>query len=101
MDGTRDDDELFDLEVRLWERIHDGAGNIAYRLALNSLLRLREELSDLARRWLLYELGLAGSRLPIAEAIASGDATLAESRTRAAMRAAIESNAGPATAGAV
>ena len=27
------DAELFALEVRFWDRIHDGADNIAYRLA--------------------------------------------------------------------
>lgn len=94
MDGTKDDKELFELEVHLWDRIHEGAGNLAYRLALNSLLRLTRELSELARQWLAYEIRVSGSRLPIAEAIAVGDGPLAESRTREAMGAAIQGRRG-------
>ncbi len=39
MKSTSNDDELFRLDVRFWERLADGAGNIAYRLALNTMTR--------------------------------------------------------------
>ena len=90
MMSTPDDDELFRLDVRFWERLADGAGNIAYRLALNTMTRSVEVKGALAIQWSVYELKKGDFRLPIATAIASGDASRAESVTREAMRAAVE-----------
>jgi GntR family transcriptional repressor for pyruvate dehydrogenase complex len=90
MKATSSDDELFRLDVRFWERLADGAGNIAYRLALNTMTRSVEVKGTLAIQWSVYELKKGEFRLPIATAIASGDAARAEAVTRAAMRAAVE-----------
>jgi GntR family transcriptional repressor for pyruvate dehydrogenase complex len=91
MKETASEDELFRLDVRFWERLADGAGNIAYRLALNTMTRSAEASGGLSTQWSVYELRKGEFRLPIAKAIASGDANKAEAVTRDAMRAAVQS----------
>ena len=84
------EDELLGLEVRFWERVLDGADNIAYRLAFNSMIKAAYATGDAAREWSAYEVKSSGYRAQIAAAIAAGDAATAEDETRAAMRAATE-----------
>ncbi len=91
MKETSSEDELFRLDVRFWERLADGADNIAYRLALNTMTRSAETKGALATQWSIYELRKGEFRLPVATAIASGDADKAELVTRDAMRAAVQS----------
>ncbi len=91
MQATSDDDELFRLDVRFWERLADGAGNIAYRLALNTMTRSVEIKGALAIQWSVHELKNTEFRLPIATAIASGDESRAEMVARDAMRIAVDS----------
>lgn len=91
MKETASEDELFRLDVRFWQRLADGAGNIAYRLALNTMTRSAEASGGLSTQWSVYELRKGEFRLPIAKAIASGDANKAEAVTRDAMRAAVQS----------
>jgi GntR family transcriptional repressor for pyruvate dehydrogenase complex len=91
MKETRDHNELFRLDMRFWERLADGAGNIAYRLALNTMIRSTEASGALAVQWSVYELEANDYRVPLALAIAAGDAAKAEATTRAAMRAAVDS----------
>lgn len=78
-------DELLELDQRFWQRILDGAGNLAYQLAFNSLIRVVHARRDLSVRWLEAELARSGHRRPIAKAIAAGDPTAAASATRAAL----------------
>jgi GntR family transcriptional regulator, transcriptional repressor for pyruvate dehydrogenase complex len=85
------DEELFRTEVRFWERLADGAGNIAYRLALNTMTRSAEVDGTLATQWSVYELRKADYWHPVAAAIAAGDADKAEAVTRDAMREAVDS----------
>jgi GntR family transcriptional repressor for pyruvate dehydrogenase complex len=82
-DGT----ELFMLEFRFWELVIEGAGNIAYRLAYNSLVRavLAPAAAEMAQAWSIYEIKKAEYRLPIANAIMVSDAVTAEARTRESM----------------
>jgi GntR family transcriptional repressor for pyruvate dehydrogenase complex len=84
--------EVFALELRFWDRVLEGAGNIAYRLALNSLLKavFAPEIRDLAREWSIHEVKESGYRIPIATAIAAGDAGAAESRTRESLRGVVD-----------
>jgi GntR family transcriptional repressor for pyruvate dehydrogenase complex len=91
MKDTSDEEELFRLDIRFWERMTDGAGNIAYRLALNTMTRSAEVKGALGVQWVLYEIKNNDFWLPVATAIAAGDADKAESVTREAMRAAIQS----------
>ncbi len=91
MKDTPGEDELFRLDVRFWERLADGAGNIAYRLALNTMTRSAEAGGGLSTQWSVYELRKGDFRLPVATAIASGDANKAEAVTREAMRTAVQS----------
>ncbi|HTB76175.1 MAG TPA: GntR family transcriptional regulator [Polyangiaceae bacterium] len=90
MKSTSGEDELFRLDLRFWELLADGANNIAYRLALNTMTRSAEVKGALAVQWSVYELKKADYWLPVATAIASGDANGAESLTRETMRAAVD-----------
>jgi DNA-binding FadR family transcriptional regulator len=94
MKETADDEELFRIDVRFWERLADGAGNIAYRLALNTMTRSAEVKGALAAQWSVFELRKADFWFPVATAIAAGDANKAEALTRDAMREAVDSFAG-------
>ncbi len=90
MRSAPSDEALFDLEVRFWERLLDGADNIAYRLAFNSLLKGAYVMGSLAQEWSLGEIRGSDFRGPLAAAIAKGDAASAEAMTKALMGAAID-----------
>jgi GntR family transcriptional regulator, transcriptional repressor for pyruvate dehydrogenase complex len=78
-------EELLELDERFWQLIVDGAGNLAYQLAFNSLIRAVHAQRELSLPLLEGELRRSGHRLPIAEAIAAGDAPGAESAARSAL----------------
>ncbi len=77
------------LDLRFWERMLDGADNIAYRLAYNSLIRSAQAAPELQLGWTIKELETSDFRIPIAEAIAAGDSAAAEAATRTSLRGAI------------
>ncbi len=62
-------EELLALDQHFWQRMLDGAGNLAYQLAFNSLIRAVHGLHDLSLPWLERELKLGEYRRPIAAAI--------------------------------
>lgn len=81
---------IFDLEVRFWRLVAEGSDNLAYRLALNSMLGGADAANSLAVQWSASESKAADYRRPLAAAIAAGDADAAETETRRTMRAAVE-----------
>jgi GntR family transcriptional repressor for pyruvate dehydrogenase complex len=83
------DQALFALEVRFWERLLDGADNIAYRLSFNSLLKGAYAMGSMAQEWSLAEIRSSDYRGPLAAAIAAGNAVDAEAITRQVMGSAI------------
>ena len=82
---TRDEEELLDLDRRFWQLVLDGAGNLAYQLAFNSLIRAVHARRELSLPLLQQELARAGHRQPIAAAIAAGDAEVAAREARSAL----------------
>jgi GntR family transcriptional regulator, transcriptional repressor for pyruvate dehydrogenase complex len=82
--------QLHLLEVRFWERAVEGAGNLAYRLAYNSLIKSAQAMGQTAEEWAARELRANDYRTAIAKAIFEGDATGAEAETRTAMRKAVD-----------
>ncbi len=78
-------DELLEADQRFWQRILDGAGNLAYQLAFNSLIRVVHARRDLSVGWLEGELRRSAHRRPIAAAIAAGDPAAAAVEARAAL----------------
>ncbi len=90
MRATTADDALFQLEVRFWEQLLEGADNIAYRLAFNSLVKGAYAMGPFAVQWSLAEIRGSDFRGPLAAAIAAGNATEAEEQTRTVMRRAID-----------
>ncbi len=65
--------DLLGLDERFWRVALDGAGNLAYELAFNSLLRVVHARVDFSLPWLERELACGEHRRPIAAAIAAGD----------------------------
>jgi DNA-binding FadR family transcriptional regulator len=88
------DEALFELEVRFWERLHDGADNIAYRLAFNSLVKGAYAARPLAMQWSLAEVRDSDFRGPLSAAIAAGNAEEAEAMIRTLMRRPIDALVG-------
>ncbi len=80
-----DSAECVALDQRFWQRMLDGAGNLAYQLAFNSLIRVVHSLRELSVSWLEQELERGDYRRPIAAAIAAGDAESAAEAARAAL----------------
>jgi DNA-binding FadR family transcriptional regulator len=80
-------EELLELDRRFWQRVLDGAGNLAYQLAFNSLIRAVHARRELSVPWLEQELRRSDYRRPIAVAIAAGDADAAASAARTALTA--------------
>jgi len=78
-------EQLLALDEAFWRAILDGAGNLAYQLAFNSLIRAVHARVELGLPWLEEELGRSGHRVPIAAAIAAGDPQAAELAAREAL----------------
>lgn len=79
-------EELLALDQRFWQRVLDGAGNLAYQLAFNSLIRAVHARRELSLPWLERELRDGDYRRPIANAIAAADPQAAAEATREALR---------------
>jgi DNA-binding FadR family transcriptional regulator len=90
MRKTTDGMHLLRLEQRFWERAVEGAQNLAYRLAYNTLIKSAQAMGPMAEEWAAAELRANDYRSAIAKAIAEGNATRAECETRDAMRKAVE-----------
>ena len=82
---TDNGDELLELDQRFWQLTLDGAGNLAYQLAFNSLIRAVHARRELSLPLLEAELERSGHRRPIAAAIAAGDADAAALEARSAL----------------
>jgi GntR family transcriptional regulator, transcriptional repressor for pyruvate dehydrogenase complex len=92
---SADDAQTYALEVRFWELVLQGADNIAYRLAFNTMLKGTRAMAEIGRRWAIEDARRNGSRLTIAKAIQSGDEAAAERVTIEAMRVGLELFATP------
>jgi GntR family transcriptional repressor for pyruvate dehydrogenase complex len=77
---------VFELELRFWDRVLDGTGNLAYRLAFNSLIKSVQRMGSRARELSVLEVRASGNRHELARAIQAGDAERAETQTREQMR---------------
>lgn len=86
MQASNSDQELFNLEMRFWDLLLEGANNIAYRLAYNSLKKSAQSVPQQTMRWSLFEVRECEYRVPLAKAIASGDTVEAEARARSELR---------------
>jgi GntR family transcriptional repressor for pyruvate dehydrogenase complex len=82
---VREGVELLELDSRFWQRVLDGAGNLAYQLAFNSLIRTVHAHLHLGVAWIEEEVRRGDYRRPIAAAIAAGDAERASAATRDAL----------------
>jgi GntR family transcriptional repressor for pyruvate dehydrogenase complex len=90
MRAARDSEALLALEVRFWERLLDGAQNIAYRLAVNTLVEGAYVMGEVAKEWFIEEIRASDYRMPIALAVQAGDPAAAESVARKIMRTAVD-----------
>ncbi len=78
--------ELLPLDEHFWRLVVDGAGNLAYQLAFNSLIRAVHARTGFSLTWLEQELSHSDYRHPIAAAIAAGDAEAAARAAHEALR---------------
>jgi len=81
--------DLRDLQVlamEFWSALVDGTGNVAYRLAYNSLRQTYQRCFDLLTGILADELGDPGSYAALAAAVRAGDAETAQGLARAITR---------------
>jgi DNA-binding FadR family transcriptional regulator len=76
---------LLELDQRFWQRAIDGADNLAYQLAFNSLIRTVHAHVHFSVPWIERELRRGDYRRPIADAIAARDAERAAAATRDAL----------------
>jgi DNA-binding FadR family transcriptional regulator len=77
--------ELLAIDQQFWRRTLEGARNLAYQLAFNSLIRGVHAIPDLAIPWLEKELARGDYRRPIAAAIAAADGDAAAAAARVAL----------------
>ncbi len=90
MEKTDDVDTLTDLDTAFWALVVDGADNIAYRLAFNSLIRCLRANQRPALALIAGELLDHRARRSVAEAIAERDEGAAELRAREALSGSLE-----------
>lgn len=90
MRAARNDEMLLLLDERFWTVAADGCGNIAYRLLLNSIVKIAFSARDLAASWVAREVANADFQAPIAEAILAGDADAAERAARETFQASVD-----------
>jgi GntR family transcriptional repressor for pyruvate dehydrogenase complex len=90
MEKTDDPDALVDLDTEFWALVVDGADNIAYRLAFNSLIRSLQIHRRPALTLIADELLDPAARRSVAAAIADGDEEAAAQRARAALTGGLE-----------
>ncbi len=84
MDGAAPE-EAVGLELRFWDLVIEGAGNLAYRLAFNSMVKGAMAIPELAVPWVVEDLRSSTKRAELAEAIAAGDASRAQESAREAL----------------
>lgn len=86
MAKTEAPEPLFELELEFWNRMLDGANNIAYRLAFNTMMKIVVGRASSAPQLTQGEVQRAEFRIPLAAAIARGDAERAEEEARRSLR---------------
>lgn len=77
--------QLLEIDQAFWQAVLDGAGNLAYQLAFNSLIRAVHARVEISLPWMEQELRRGRYRRPIADAIAAGDPARAERAARRAL----------------
>lgn len=77
--------DVLAADRRFWQLVLDAAGNLAYQLAFNSLIRAVDAIPEFSAGWLARELAAGEHRRPIAQAIAAGDPDAAAAAARAAL----------------
>ena len=70
------------LDLQLWDTLVEGSGNLAYRLAFNSLRRTYEPITGLLRETFAEELRDHAGRAVISAAVAAGDGPAAAAATQ-------------------
>jgi GntR family transcriptional repressor for pyruvate dehydrogenase complex len=86
MQATENDAALFALEVRYWDTLLEGADNMAYQLAFNSMMKSLRSMPAQALSFSMREVRASRCHQALSEAIARRDADAAEQDTRTLMR---------------
>ncbi|MEY4511412.1 MAG: hypothetical protein RLZZ450_3534 [Pseudomonadota bacterium] len=86
MSRTQTDATLYKLENQFWDLVHEGAEHIVYQLTYNSFKRCASLIQEQSHAWVANEVRHSGFYMPLARAIAEGDADRAEQEVRSSMR---------------
>jgi GntR family transcriptional repressor for pyruvate dehydrogenase complex len=86
MSQARGAAELYKLEQRFWDLVHEGADHLVYRFTYNSFRRCSDSIREQSVRFTALEVKLSGYRLELARAMAAGKAARAEREVRSTMR---------------
>jgi GntR family transcriptional repressor for pyruvate dehydrogenase complex len=82
--------KLLPLDQRFWRQVLHGAGNLAYQLAFNSLIRGVNAVPELGVQWLESELERCDYRRELAAAIGAGNPQAAAAAARTALAVEVE-----------
>ncbi|MDB4989672.1 MAG: regulatory protein GntR [Myxococcaceae bacterium] len=86
MSQAGDIDALYELEVRFWDLVHEGADHLVYRFTYNSFKRCAASIREQSKKFTALEVKQCGYRIELAKAMAAGDAARAEREIRSSMR---------------
>lgn len=90
MRTAKSDEALLDADIRFWDAIAEGCGNIAYRLMYNTLRRVAFADRAVSALWMARELKYCNYQKALAAAIVSGDGAMAEAEARKLMQGAVK-----------
>lgn len=82
MRSAKSDEDLLDADVRFWDALLEGCGNIAYRLMYNTLRKVASADRQSSAMWMAREVKNCDFQKALAEAIAAGDGERAEAEAR-------------------
>ena len=86
LEDVDDVESLQTHDIEFWQLLVEGADNIAYRLAYNSLRATYEQVSDVLVHTLQEEFTHMGDHEALLEAIVAGDPDVAETTARTLLR---------------
>lgn len=90
MQAAHSDEALYALELAFWDHAIIGADNVVYRLSYNSMLNAVEAMGEQAKAWSVREIKAAKYRVPLAAAIAAGNAQAADASVRSALQTGLD-----------
>jgi GntR family transcriptional regulator, transcriptional repressor for pyruvate dehydrogenase complex len=90
MRGAADNTVLYEMQFRFWHAVQEGASNVVYRLAFNSVIEAARAMGAQAQTWSVRDVKRHDYYRVLAAAIAEGDEAKAERIAREQFTAGVE-----------